>query len=91
VDLHAAETGVKVAELNMQVTRETLGLTRERFDAGVSDNVAVVQSQESLASVELEYINSVLAHNLAKIELARSLGRAAENIDKFLQLPQGSR
>jgi outer membrane protein TolC len=90
-DLRAAETAVKVAELNVQVTRETLGLTRERFDAGVSDNIAVVQSQESLAAVEFDYINSVLSHSLAKIDLARALGRAAENIDRFLQLPPGGR
>jgi outer membrane protein TolC len=90
-DLRAAETAVTVAELNVEVTRETLGLTRERFEAGVSDNLAVVQSQESLATAQLDYINSVLSHNLAKINLARSLGRAAANIDRFLQLAPGGR
>ena len=80
VDLHAAESAVKVAELNTQVTRETLGLTRQRFDAGVSDNIALVQSQESVATVEFDYINSVLAHNLAKIELgAFSRSRRGEH------------
>jgi len=29
-------------------------LTRQRFDAGVSDNVEVVQSQESVANAELD-------------------------------------
>jgi outer membrane protein TolC len=91
VDVQAAELGVEVAERNVQVTRETLGLTRQRFDAGVSDNVAVVQSQESLATAERDYIDNVLAHNLAKLDLARFLGRAAEDIDRFLQLPQGGR
>jgi outer membrane protein TolC len=90
VDAQAAELGVEVAERNVQVTRETLGLTRQRFDAGVSDNVAVVQSQESLATADRDYIDSVLAHNLAKLDLARFLGRAAEDIDRFLQLPKGA-
>jgi outer membrane protein TolC len=91
VDVQAAEMSVQVAERSVQLTRETLGLTRQRFDAGVNDNVAVVQSQESLATAERDYIDSVLAHNLAKLDLARFLGRAAEDIDRFLQLPQGTR
>jgi outer membrane protein TolC len=91
VDVQAAELGVAVAERNVQLTRETLGLTRQRFDAGVSDNVAVVQSQESLATAERDYIDSVLAHNLAKLDLARFLGRTAEDLDGFLRLPPGGR
>src|SRR4029453_5891824 len=90
VDVRAAEMSAKVSERNVQVTRETLGLTRQRFNAGVSDNVSVVQSQESQATAERDYIDSVLAHNLAKLDLARFLGRAAEDIDRFLQL-QGTR
>jgi outer membrane protein TolC len=89
VDLHASTLAVEVAELNLQINRDTLGLTRQRFDAGVSDNVALVQSQESLASAEFAYIDSVLGHNLAKLELARARGRTAENIDRLL-LPPGS-
>jgi outer membrane protein TolC len=86
VDVQAAEKSVEVAGRNVQLTRETLGLTRQRFDAGVSDNVSVMQSQESLATAERDYIDSVLSHNLAKLDLARFLGRAAEDIDRFLQL-----
>jgi len=82
VDLRAAEIGVKVAELNVQVARETLGLTRQRFEAGVSDNVAVVQSQQSLAATEFDQINSVLVHQLAILELARSTGQAAESVSR---------
>jgi outer membrane protein TolC len=89
--VQAAELGVQVSERNVQVTRETLDLTRQRFDAGVSDNVAVVQSQESLATAERDYIDSVLAHNLAKLDLARFLGRAADDLDRFLQSAQGGR
>ena len=61
-----------MAKRNLQVTRETLDLTRQRFDAGVTDNVEVVQAQESLTSAELDVINSVFAHNIAPaIDLAR--------------------
>ncbi|MBO0911395.1 MAG: TolC family protein, partial [Acidobacteria bacterium] len=86
LDLQAAATQVEVAERNIQVSKETLDLTRQRFEAGVADNVEVVQAQESLASASLDYINSVFAHNLAKLTLARSLGNSAENLPRFLKL-----
>jgi outer membrane protein TolC len=71
---------------NVQVTGETLDLTRQRFEAGVTDNVEVVQAQEMVAGAELDYINSVFAHNLAKLSLARAIGGAAESLPHFLKL-----
>jgi outer membrane protein TolC len=86
LDLRAATSQVEVAKRNLQVTRETLDLTRQRFDAGVTDNVEVVQAQESLTSAELDVINSVFAHNVAKLSLARSIASAADNLQQFLNL-----
>jgi outer membrane protein TolC len=86
LDLRAATSQVEVARRNLQVTRETLDLTRQRFDAGVTDNVEVVQAQESLTSAELDVINSVFAHNVAKLSLARSIASAADSLQQFLSL-----
>ena len=85
LDLRAATSQVELARRNLLVTRETLDLTRQRFDAGVTDNVEVVQAQESLTSAELDVINSVFAHNVAKLSLARSI-TAADSLEKFLSL-----
>ena len=84
LDLHAAASQIDVAQKNLQVNEETLMLTRQRLDAGVSDNVAVVQSQDAVASAQLDYISSVFAHNVAKLSLVRAIGRAAENWPRFL-------
>jgi outer membrane protein TolC len=86
LDLRSATSQVEVAKRNLQVTRETLDLTRQRFDAGVTDNVEVVQAQESLTSAELDVINSVFAHNVAKLSLARSIASAADSLQQFLSL-----
>jgi outer membrane protein TolC len=86
LDLRAATSQVEVARRNLQVTRETLDLTRQRFDAGVTDNVEVVQAQESLTSAELDVINSIFAHNVAKLSLARSIASAADGLQEFLSL-----
>ena len=66
------------------MNQETLDLTRQKFEAGVSDNVAVVQSQDAVACAQLDYINSVFAHNVAKLSLARAIGTAAKSWPQFL-------
>ena len=86
LDLQAAANEVDVAQQNLQVTRQTLEQTRDRLEAGVSNNVELVQSQESVASAELDYINSVFAHNVAKLSLARAAGQAADNLPQFLKM-----
>ena len=84
LDLRAASSQVEVARKNLEVSRETLELTRQRFDAGVTDNVEVIQAQEFLTSAELDVINSVFAHNVAKLSLARSIAGAADSLQQFL-------
>src|SRR5262249_9528071 len=87
LDMQASSSQVEVALKNTQVTQENLGLTRERFEAGVSDNVEVVQAQQSTPPAQLDLINTVLAHNVAKLALARAIGNAADRVPQFLNLP----
>jgi len=86
LDLEAATSQVEVARRNLDVTRETLDLTKQRFDTGVTDSVDVSQQQASVAGAELDYINAVFAHNLAKLSLARAVGGAPESVGRFLKL-----
>ena len=69
------------------MSQETLVLTRQRFDAGVTDTVEVVQTEQTVATAQLDYINSVFAHNVAKLSLARAMGGTADNLAQFLKLP----
>jgi outer membrane protein TolC len=84
LDLEAASSQVEVSKRNIQVTQEAMELTKQKFEAGVSDNLELVQAQESRAVADLDYINSLFAHNLAKLSLARATGSAAENLAQFL-------
>jgi outer membrane protein TolC len=86
LDLDAATTQVGVAQKNIEVAKEALNLARQRFEAGVTENLEVVQAQESATTAEFDYINSVFAHNVAKLTLARATGRAAEKLPQFLEL-----
>jgi outer membrane protein TolC len=84
LDLNSAATQVRVADSNRTLAADTLQQARDRFAAGVTDTIEVVQAQESVAAAEQDYINSLYSHNLAKATLARSMGQADQNIKEFL-------
>jgi outer membrane protein TolC len=78
LDLQAAASQVEVAQKNVEVNKEALELTRQKVEVGVIDNVTYVQAQEEVTNAEFDYINGVFAFNVAKLSLARAMGRAAD-------------
>ena len=86
LDLRSAAKQVKLAQNNQDVARQTLDLTQQRFHAGITDSVEVTQAREAVAEAELDYISAVFAHNLAKLSLARAVGRAEERYPSYLGL-----
>jgi outer membrane protein TolC len=86
LDLEAASSQLELARSNQDLARETLRLSREKFDAGVTDSVEVVQSQEAVASSDLDYITALFAHNLAKLSLARAMGHAEQKLPDYLKV-----
>ncbi len=77
LDVSAADERVRVAQEAMNLATQQLQQARDRFTAGVGDNIAVIQAQEALATASENYIGSLYAHNLAKAALARALGTGA--------------
>jgi outer membrane protein TolC len=86
LDLEASASQVELSRANQKLARDTLDLTRQKYDAGVSASVEVVQAQESVASSDLDYITALFAHNLAKLSLARALGHALETLPDYLNV-----
>jgi outer membrane protein TolC len=87
LDLQAAASQVEVAQRNVQVTKEALELTRQKVQVGVIDNVTFVQAQEEVTNAEFDYINGVFAFNVAKLSLARAMGRAADALPEIFKAP----
>ena len=85
LDLDAAAGQVEVARKNLQVAQETLEMTRARMEAGVVNTLEVVQAQQTVASAQLDLIDSVFAHNLAKLSLARALGHVMDQLPSLLK------
>jgi outer membrane protein TolC len=84
LDLDTTRRQMELATKNQQVARKTLELTKQRFGAGVTDTVEVVQTQESIASADFDYIASAFSYNLAKATLARAIGDTEANLERFL-------
>src|SRR5215468_10354888 len=84
LNLQAANEQVTVAGQNVDLANENLSRSQERFAAGVTDSVEVVQAQQSLASANDQYISSLYSHNVAKLQLARALGVARTNYSQYL-------
>lgn len=87
LDLQAAASQVEVAQRNVQVTREAAELTHQKLEAGVTTTVDYTQAQESATNAEFDYINAVFDHNIAKLSLARAMGRGVKDLPQFLKLP----
>jgi outer membrane protein TolC len=85
LDLNAAADQVEVARSSVDLANQTLVQARDRFAAGVTDNLEVVQAQEAVVAANENYISSLYEHNLAKIELAKSIGFAEEGVKQYLQ------
>ncbi len=85
LDLNSAADQVEVARSSVDLAEQTLTQSRDRFSAGVTDNLEVVQAQEAVAAAHESYIESLYAHNLAKVELARSIGDAEQGVERYLK------
>jgi outer membrane protein TolC len=85
LNLQSSAEQVEVARSNIDLAEATLAQSRDRFNAGVTDTVEVVQSQQAVASAHDQYISSLYAYNYAKISLARALGMAEEGVKQFFK------
>ena len=85
LNLQSSEEQVNVARNNIDLADQTLVQSRDRFSAGVTDSVEVVQSQQVVASAHEQYISSLYNYNFAKISLIRALGLGEEGVKTYFQ------
>jgi outer membrane protein TolC len=85
LNLQSSAELVNVARSNIDLAEETLTQSRDRFSAGVTDTVEVVQSEEAVASAHEQYISSLYNYNYAKISLVRALGIAEQGVEEYFK------
>jgi outer membrane protein TolC len=84
LDIQAAEKLVGVSQSNVELANEALKEAQDRFQAGVSDNLAVSQAQSSVAQANDRYVSSLYQFNVAKLSLARATGVARAQYKSYL-------
>jgi outer membrane protein len=67
--VHSAQQQVKLAERELEQSRD-------RFSAGVGDNIEVLNAQTALENARNAQVLALTAYNSARINLAAALGRA---------------
>jgi outer membrane protein len=75
INLNSARNEVQVANLGIQLSNEEVLQARDRFRAGVANNIEVIQAQDSLARANDNQIAALYRFNQARADLARSIGQ----------------
>jgi outer membrane protein len=75
LNLDSARNEVQVANLGVQLSKEEVDQARDRFKAGVANNIEVIQAQDSLSRANDNQIAALYRFNQARADLARSIGQ----------------
>ncbi len=75
LNLQSARNEVQVANLGVQLSKEEVDQARDRFKAGVANNIEVIQAQDSLSRANDNQIAALYRFNQARADLARSIGQ----------------
>jgi outer membrane protein len=75
INLDSARNEVKVANLGVQLSTEEVDQARDRFKAGVANNIEVIQAQDSLSRANDNQIAALYRFNQARADYARAVGQ----------------
>ena len=84
LDINSADQLVKVAQSNVQLAQQELSDARDRFSAGVADNLEVVDALADVTSAQSQLVSALYQYNTAKVGLARDIGLVQTRYRAFL-------
>jgi outer membrane protein TolC len=84
LDVKTSDDQVQVARQQIELAGEQLKEARDRYAAGVSGSLEVVQAQEAVAAANDNEIQALYLNNVAKLSLVRALGEAEQRTRSFL-------
>jgi outer membrane protein TolC len=74
--LKTAAAQVRASDESVRLAERELEMARDRFRAGVGDNLEVTTAQTSLAEARESQVTALAAYNAARLNLAASIGQA---------------
>lgn len=82
LNLESARSEVQVANLGVQLAKEEVDQARDRFRAGVANNIEVISAQDSLSRANDNQIAALFRFNQARADYARSVGQMERTYSK---------
>ena len=73
--LDAARHEVDVANLGVKLAQEEVAQARDRFQAGVANNIEVVSAQDALARANDNQIGALYGYNQSRADLSHAIGQ----------------
>jgi outer membrane protein TolC len=80
LDLQTAREELQISRRRFSLAQQQLDQSQDRFAAGVTDNLEVVQAQEAVALANEVVIQSLYDFNISRALLAKSTGVAERSI-----------
>jgi outer membrane protein TolC len=84
LDLRSSFDRVTVARSSINLANQQLTQSQDRFRAGVTNSLEVVQSQQAVVTANENLTSSLYSYNLAKASLARAMGLRVDESKTFL-------
>jgi outer membrane protein TolC len=84
LDVKTSDDQVAVARQQIELAAEQLKEAQDRYRAGVSGSLEVVQAQEAVTGANENHIQALYQNNVAKLALVRALGEAEQRTRAFL-------
>jgi outer membrane protein len=82
LNLNSARTEVQVANLGVQLSQQEVDQARDRFQAGVANNIEVISAQDSLSRANDNQIAALYRFNQARADFARAVGQMEKTYAK---------
>lgn len=73
--LESARNEVSVANLGVDLAKQEVEQARDRFQAGVANNIEVISAQDALARANDNQIGALYRYNQSRADLAHALGQ----------------
>jgi outer membrane protein len=75
LNLESARNELQVANLGIQLSKDEVDQARDRFKAGVANNIEVITAQDSLSRANDNQIEALYRFNQARADFARAIGQ----------------
>jgi outer membrane protein len=82
LNLQSARNEVQVANLGVVLAKQEVDQARDRFKAGVADNIEVISAQDSLSRANDNQIAALYRFNQARADYARAIGQMEKTYTK---------